>query len=325
MASTTDTPALTRAELAEILRTGVPHHGVSAMRAVSALGRRSRKDYTDLLLEVVTDSAKQPRLRYIAALEVYKVGGDRGEVALVEAARRADAGSAPALALGLGRIGGADKIALVEQLAATTPRHARPVADFAATLLAYRHHLDGHDARAPSSRAMQDLGRRRARPIEVSTARAPDLDRALAALSSEPIDVALDRSSAWRVNCEPNTFVWVWSADSKGGSLGALGETRLVAGLLLRRHPIEPTYSLSAIGLATPTRGGVRLTVHRAGSGRVLYAGVIDRDGNAQLQARDHPGLAAVDIRGRVGEGGAEVLSARSAVLAQKARSPKPA
>ena len=242
MATTTTTPALTRSELAEIVRTGVPQRGVSPMRAVSALGQRSRKDYTDVLLEVVTDNAKPSRLRYVAALELYKVGGARGEVALAEAAGHADAGSAPALALGLGRIGGPDKMAVIEQLAATTPRHARPSADFAATLLAYRHQMDGHDVRAPGPRAMQELGRRKSRPIEVSRARKSDVDTALAALSSDPVDVALDPSTAWRIDCEPNAFVWVWTADAGGGSLGALGRTKQVVGVLLRRHPIEPSY-----------------------------------------------------------------------------------
>jgi hypothetical protein len=117
MSTTTTEPGLTRAQLVQIVRTNKPIKGVAKMRALAALGQRERKDVGDVLLEVVANREELPRFRHLAAMGLYKMGGARGQEALVGAAREADPSSAPAIAVGLGRIGTAESLPIVERLA----------------------------------------------------------------------------------------------------------------------------------------------------------------------------------------------------------------
>jgi hypothetical protein len=325
MATTTRDAELTRAQLIKVVRTGGDIKGIAKMRALAALQTRGRKDVGDVLLEVVADTQEAPRFRHMAVIGLYKMGATRADEALTAASRHADELSAPTIAMALGRVGTADRLPVVEKLEGVAARHAKARAAFGATLLAYRHRLDGHDVRPPTAKALQELGRKRSKPIESAKARTDLAARALDALAEEPLGVELTTERGIRIVCEPNTFVWLWTTDAAAQGFSALADQKGVAGVLFRRRRLENAYSLSAIGLGTPTRAGVRLTVHRADSGTILYSGMVAPDGTLDLHARDQPGLAAVAISARVQAGVAEVRTANSAALVPKARTPKPA
>jgi hypothetical protein len=323
MATTTRDPGLTRAELIEVLRTGQPVKGVPKMRALAALQAREPRDLGDVFLELAGDKEEPPRFRHMAVLGLYKMGGARADEALVAASRRADELSAPTIAMALGRVAPRQRLTTIERLEGVAASHAKPRARFAATLLAYRHRMDGHDVRAPARTALQELGRKRARPIEIGRARADLAQRALAALAEEPLELDLATDGALQIVCDPNAFVWLWTTEAARKGFAALADRKGVAGVLFRKRRLENAYALSAFGLGTPTRAGVRVTVHRAESGAILYSGVAARDGTVELSARDQPGLAAVALSGRVEDGRVEVTNAKSAIVVRQARTPK--
>jgi hypothetical protein len=323
MATTTTDPQLTRAELVRIVRSGKVIKGVPRMRALAALQQRDRKDFGDILLEVVADTGEQPRFRHMAAMGLYRLGGPRGREALVAAARTADEVSAPAIALGLGRIGTADALPTVERLGEVAAAHARDRTRFAATLLAYRHGLDGHEVRAPARTTLQEVTDDRTQPIELGEAAGRDARLALEALTDEPLEVDLTTDRAVRIDCEPNTFVWLWTKEAAQAGFSPLVERKGVAGVLFRKRHFVNAYVVSTIGLATPTRGGTRLTLHRAATGPIVYAGDVATDGSGELRARSRPGLAAMVIRARVDSGSVDVADARSAITSREGRSPK--
>jgi hypothetical protein len=72
-------------------------------------------------------------------------------------------------------------------------------------------------------------------------------------------------------------------------------------------------------------RGGSRLTLHRAETGAIVYAGAVGADGSLDLQARSRPGVPAVEIKLQVGAGAVEVATARSAVRSRETRAPRQA
>jgi hypothetical protein len=325
VATQTLQPDLTRAQLIQVVRTGREVKGVGKMRALATLQLRGRRDVADLFLEVAADDEEPPRFRQLAALGLYRMGGPRAQEALEAAADRADEATAPTIATGLGRIGQPGSMGTLDQLGRKAPAHARDRVAFAATLLAYRFNLEGHDVRAPGGSALQELGRKKARPIEIAAARQDAAARALESLADDPLGIELVPKNALRISCEPNAFVWVWTARADGGDPAALMREKGVAGVLFRRRLFENAYSLSAIGLVTPMRRGARLTIHRAASGLMEFAGTLDADGSGELRARDRPGLPAVEVRGRLTAGRLEITKAMSAVLAPKAKEPKPA
>lgn len=325
MATTTQELGLTRAQLVQVVRTGRPVKGVAKMRALAALQSRERKDAGDVLMEVVADEQEAPRFRHMAVVGLYKLGGRRADEALAAAAEHADRLTAPAIAMGLGRVGTVARLAEIQRLVTVAAPHAKARATFAATLLSYRHRLSGLDVRAPAATALQELGRKRSLPIAIATERADVAAQALAALAEEPLEVELVTAGALRIACEPNTFVWLWTKEAAARGFAALAERKGVAGVLFRKRRLEPGFALSAVGLGTPSRAGVRLTVHRADSGTILYSGLVAPDGAVELKARNHPGLAAVAISAQVAAGRVQVKTAKSAALVAKARNPKPA
>ena len=323
MATTTRDPGLTRAQLIKVVRTDQAIKGVGKMRALAALQSRKRADLADVFTEVVADKQETPRFRHMAVLGLYKMGGARADEALAAASRFADELSAPTIAMALGRVGAAKRLRTIERLEAVAAPHARARAAFAATLLAYRHRLEGRDVRAPAATTLQDLGRRRSRPIEIAKARADVADQALAALAEDPLELDLTREGALLIACEPNTFAWLWTEVAATNGFAALADRKGVGGVLFRRRRHEKAFALSAFGFGTPSRGGVRVTVHRAESGTILYSGLVAPDGNVELKARDHPGLAAVAISARVEAGRVEVMTAKSGSAVVEAKTPK--
>ena len=285
MATQTQDLGLTRAELIKVVRTGGAIRGVGKMRALAALQGRERRDVGDVLMEVIADKQEAPRFRHMAVLGLYKMGGTRADEALAVASRHADSLSAPTIAMALGRVGGPKRLSTIQRLEGVAAPHAKPRAVFAATLLAYRHRLDGHDVRAPAANALQELGRRRSRPIEAERVGADVAAQAMAALADEPLELDLTTDSALQIVCDPNTFVWLWAKDVGARGISALAEQKGVAGVLFRKDRLENGYALSALGLGTPTRAGVRLTVHRAGSGTILYSGLVAADGTLDAQS----------------------------------------
>ena len=324
MATNTIDPGLTRAQLIEVARTGRVIKGVAKMRALTALQQRARKDVGDVLLQIATNGEEEPRYRHLAVMGLYRMGGTRAREALMTAAEDADADSAAAIATGLGRIGTPDGLAVVERLVDLAPSYAKNRVQFAATLLAYRHALDGFDVKAPTGKALQDLGRRKSQPIEVHSAGDDDATQALAALVADPLDVDLTTDRAVHVDCEPNRFVWLWTKESAAGGFAPFAKVKGVAGVLFRKRLFEEAYTLSAIGLVTPMSRQVRMTLHRAESGAVVYVGNVTPDGAVDVKARNRPGMSAVNVSARVDAGGFEIIKARSAVNTIEARAPKP-
>ena len=325
MATKTVEPDLTRAQLMRVVRTGAVVDGVGKMRALAALERLKRKDVGSFLLDVVADEEQAPRFRHMAVMGLYRLGGARANEALGAAAEHADALSAATIAMALGRVGTADRLAVLERLATVAAPHARRQARFGATLLAYRYGLGTHAVRPPTSDALQELGRRRSQSIVVAKARPALAARALEALAEEPLEIDLSTKNAIRIACEPNEYVWLWATEAEARGLSALTDRKGVAGVLFRKRRFANAYALSAIWLGTPVRAGVRLTVHRAESGQILYAGTVAVDGTLELKARDFPGLPAIAVTAQVAAGRVEVVTAKSASRVLNARKPKPA
>jgi hypothetical protein len=323
MATTTVDPGLTPAQLIKVVRTGAERNGVAKMRALAALQGRGEKRTRDVLLEVVRDKQEPPRFRHMAALGLYRIGGSRAREALTAAADAADKSSAATVAMGLGRIGTAGHLRVVERLERIAPAFARDRVRFAETLLAYRHGLAGHDVKAPTGAALQELGRRKAQPINSRLARKDESASALEALEEEPLDIDLTTDRALRIDCEPNTFVWLWTRVTAAGGFAPLAGKNAVAGALFRKRLFQKGYALSAIGLSTPMPGGMRLTLHRPESGAISYVGTVLADGSLELKARSRPGVAPVAVKARVDAGGVEVTTARSALISLKAQTPK--
>lgn len=323
MATQTKKPRLTRVQLADVVRTGNDVRGVGRARALDLLRRRTRHDAADELTGLAVDRRLEPGLRRAAVMGLYEMGGERASKALKLAAESADAEVAPQVALGLGRIGPADELPLVDEMVSISVDHLRDQAEFGAMLLSYRHALDEHTVRAPTGRQLQEIGDAVTHGISFGKVTAANVADVSAALRRQPIDVSTSESAAQLIVCGASTYVWVWTKTSLGG-FERPSRAKHVAGLLLRRHPITDSLAVSAVGLVTPRRGADLLTIHRFTSGHTLYSGTLTGD-EAAVKATKHPGLAAVDVQVGVRQGAWKVASGLSSSIVREARKPSPA
>lgn len=314
----TTTPPIDRDELTRVIRTGDPIHAVGPMRAVALLSSGQVPDARDLLMDVVVDRGLQPRLRVAAVHGLYRSAGRAPGRLLTEMASHADEWTAAPIALALGRVGGENAEGMVARLEHLAPAHLRSQVSFARTLLSYRNGLATHPVRAPRPQQLQDPARADS-AIGVAAATSQDTTAAVKALDADPIDVDLVAEGARRIDCQPNTFVWLWNR-----ALAAPehpGENT-VAGVLTRQDRFGHGHSLSRIALLTPGRATTTLTIHRAASGEIEYAGSISPRGELTLRALRLPGLAAVAIEGRVSDHELDLGTALSATTVRAARAP---
>lgn len=311
---------LTPTQIRDVLATGREIDGIGKLRVINLLTTGNVRDSRSMLKDIAADRQSESRFRHMAIQGLYQKGGRLLNDDLVEVAQHADEVTAATVAAALGRTGPANQIGLVKELGSITAEHLKSRADFALTLMSHRHGISGNDAQAPTARQMQEL-EGDGEDMEIRPASTAEAKLALAALKVSPVDIDLTVAKAHHIQCQPNTFVWLWNAELANTDVSRAGKG--VAGVLMRRSRFEDRYALSSFGLTSPTRGGARLTIHRADTGKVLYAGRVALDGALQLDARDHPGLAAIDLRAVVDSGRLEVDSAKSARIAKPARVPK--
>ncbi|MGB5951497.1 MAG: hypothetical protein WBG57_03155 [Ornithinimicrobium sp.] len=315
----TTTPEIDRDELLRVIRTGAPIRSIGKMRALALLSSGEVSDASGFLSDLVVDQRLEPRFRIAAATGLYRSERRAPAQMLSEMAAHADEWTAAPIAVGLARVGGADREPLIKKLERIVSPHLRNRVTFAQTLLEYRHGLPTGSVRTPTPQQMQDVeGTTSA--IEIGTTVQREVKAAFEALSRDPLDVDLVPDRAQRVECGPNTFVWLW--DRGALASGARPGANTVGGVLTRQGRLRRGHSLSRIALLTPRRASTAITIHRALTGEIEYSGSISPQGSFTLRTVKSPGLAAVEIEGRISDRVLAVDAAVSTSTTRAARIP---
>lgn len=315
----TRTAPIDRDELVRIIRTGEPIRSIGPVRAIGLLSGGDVAHARNLLVDVVVDRELDPRLRIAAAQGLYRSAGPAPGRLLAEMASHADKWTAAPLAMGLGRTGSADLEPSIARLKRLAPAHLRGQVAFAQTLFSYRHRLDTYPVRTPRAQQLQDPAPA-ASAIGITAAARGEATAALKALEADPVDVDLVTDAAHRIDCEPNTFVWLWNRAALAAPEHL--EANTVAGVLTRQNRFDRGHTLSRIALLTPRRSTTTLTIHRATTGAIEYAGSISARGALTLRATKLPGLAAIAIEGQLSDHDLHVETALSASTVLAARVP---
>lgn len=325
MSTITRDPAIQTNKLIRIIATGEGDGGVSKMRALAALRRTRSTRKEEIFSSLLADRRESPRFKHQAVMGLYEMGGRKAEQALLKNARNADEETAAAMAAALGRIGSAESLPVVTELGAASGPGGRGRASFAASLLAYRHDLPGHDVKAPGARQLLKLGAdAEAQPIKVQAARANQAEEALASLKAEPIGLELTTAGARRIDCKPNSFIYLWNKRFLARGLQSFKQQKGVAGVMLRKNRLGEGFAFSWLVLTTPSRNGSQLTIHRS-SGEIVLAGPLrfDRAGASfDLRSTKRPGAAGMEFSAKLNEAGFSVTAARSATTVQAKKKP---
>lgn len=313
-------------ELIRVINTGQRQPGEpSKMQAMAAL--RTSRSYRreQVFSSILADRQEQPRFRRMAVMGLYELGGARAERVLIEHWRNADEDIAPTIAQALGRIGTARAASVLRDIEALAPPAARARVAFAASLLAYRHNLDGNEIEVPKGDRLIGLAPdSESTEVRVIEPHYREKNLAMEAIRREPLGVSLTSQNGQQFECGPNTFVFLWNRSFPWRGLRGIIGRKGVAGVLFRKSRFEDKYSLSSVVLGTPDGNVYQLSVHNS-SGEILYAGMMDlsaANGRFDIQACRRSGAVPIEFKGAIRNGQMVMESARSAVTVHNPRRP---
>jgi hypothetical protein len=321
-------PDIPVGKIVQIIRSGSPEAlGVTRMRALVALGRSRSTRKAEVFSSLFANPQELPRFRNLAIAGLLELGGVAAERALLQCVPNADEFTAAALALALGRVGSPDVAPAIGRLQGRAPPAHRRRAEFAMSLLAYRHNLPGGEVAVPTGRALLKIGpKMRAQPMAVVPASPADIDSVARTLKREPIGIKVTYEGARRIQCGPSSFVLLLNSAFAGPGVVALRKRKGIAGVLFRKHPIEDSHSLSSFVLVTPGSPKLQVSVHKP-HGVPRYAGqvTVENDGSATFAVRAvrQPGTAAVEFSGSFAAGKLSVETARCVIETLAAKAPR--
>lgn len=209
----------------------------------------------------------------------------------------------------LGRVGDERALAAIGGLG---PRAKGPVAfqaSFAASLIAYRLGLPGHELPAP--RVYVDMPPGPTFPVSFAAPTREDMASLQECLAREPFGVKVSVDSALMYSCSMVAF------DGQLGpktSLRVLAERKLILGLVASRSHGSGPFSVAYFIFSTPdpATGGANIAVHRI-TGRAAWAGPITKlaDDRADFTLRTvgRVGTVPLEIEGSLRPGGALVVT----------------
>lgn len=327
MATKTTPEGIRNTRLIQIIMTNQPGpDGLSKMRALTALRQSRSTKKVEVFSSILANRQEQRRFKHMAARGLYELGGQRAEQALTENARNVDEYTAATFAQALGRIGSERSVSVMSELQTVALPAAKARAAFATSLLAYRHHLEGHEVEAPRDDQLMELpADSEAIDMKVAKAGEDEATLAMAALKQEPVDVSLTVENAQQIICGPNNFVLLWNREFAGQQLRRLQERKGVVGLLFRRSRFEDAYALSSFVLGTPDGERLKVSLHRSSNGDMMYAGWVELSGaeaRFDIQAVKRPGASAIKFTGSISNGQLAMDAARVATRVQSRREP---
>jgi hypothetical protein len=278
--------------------------------------------------DVAGDSDLDVDLRRLATDAISRVDTPNTSTLLVGLLRDDVPAVAAAAATALGR--GAGGPGELEPLAAVAKGRRGPVADrarFAAAMIAHRADLSGYDPRRPAGLAeLQPTGRALRATVERARATDARVARATIAEAMPLIDFA---GPALDIRCAGRRHMLLAATEAAGvfDDPARFAERRWYVGQLAFRNPTNGRYSPGLSVLTTPTRGGVRIGLHR-GDGTLIYTGtgtVEDGTFVATLNATARPGAVAVSVAARVTASGIDLDVRSGRKRAVEPRRPTPA
>jgi hypothetical protein len=198
---------------------------------------------------------------------------------------------------------------------------------FAASMLAYRHNLGGHEVSVPTGNQLLNI--ESGAPvvsIRVTDARPSDSELATGALKRDPIGISLTPQGAQRIECDPNDFLLVWDNEFGGRRFARLKQRKGIAGVLFLKSRFEEDYCISALVLATPGERDVAISLHKPW-GAVVSAGSLQFENESSaglvLKSVRRPGAAAMQFSGSITNGRLKIEGAQSAATVLNRSVPK--
>ncbi len=247
---------------------------------------------------LLEDENESSKLRYLAALGLARTDVRAAHEILVAATRINNDRVRAGVMRALGQIGGKDALDAIERVLPNTGDTARPQALFAATLIAHRLGLAGHDAPAPSATNVLDMAPDHGVRVHIRRALSTEAERSLVSLGQRPYGIELADEPMYEYRCDRCSGTIMLNREfTRSDALDALQQRKAIFGIGTLRDAASGTYSPAAIFLTAPDpKGGVRISVHLTNGSQLFVGEAAVRGGEAQWTLRAVRRLGAFPI-----------------------------
>lgn len=272
---------------------------------------------------VLANGSDAPVTRHLAALYLGMVNTRVSREILIEHTNIREEYVLAGVMKALGRIGNEAALAAIERVQRTAKGPAASQAALAASFIAYRLGLPGHELSVPSASDYAPPLTTDSAHIVTARAHAADAELCLRCLAHRPFGLEFVESPMYWMRCGRNIWMMVLNRDFvRPGAIGALTARKTCLGVVARRSQSSGLYAAALVILTSPAAvaNGVDILAHRADGGLVC-AGHARVDGNrAQFVLRSvaRPRAFAVQIEGTLAEGELEVTTALTSSTGHK-------
>lgn len=294
-------------------------------QAIAQLGTSDRPDRESLLTQVLENSYESRRYRAVAASALGRIATPEAEEILLRNLPKTSDDSFRELVLSLGRIGGPEVLASIESLNLREDHPGADAAAFAASLIAYRWNLPGHEVPDPEPADLLHRPTTERKQIDIGPADAATVRSVLRAIEQQPYGIAVDAQSLISARCAGQNNVICPNVELSRQDAESFTRGKSILAIVAVQGAESEQYSLSSVVLSRPAGpDALALTVHR-NSGRLVMAGIARvSDGRLdfELAATRRPGARAIFIRGTIFEGGLVIDDAVSTAVQEPRRIP---
>lgn len=282
-------------------------------RAISMLAEGSRPDALSLLKQVLANTAEEPRFRRLAAIALWRLNtAEAREILLASLEEAKDPTLLDGLAKVLGRVGDERALKALEAARDRADGYLAEHIDFAASLIAHRLGLAGHDLAVPQ--ATEGVPRSPRGRLELSPPSQEELDLFFKAVEQDPYDVALAKGKVWQIRCPAGLWMLALSERFAASSIDGLRQEKTVAGLIASKNNVDGRYSIAYLLFSSGDSQGkaVNLLIHRT-TGEAAWAGTLQEGPDGQMEFSIHTvgrtGIVAIEVAGNWTKGGEIELS----------------
>lgn len=297
--------------------------------AMTMLRVSDSRDKINIFNELLIDEREAPRVRYLAAENLYLLNTADARMSLMEASRKVKNPEAQVcIVKSLGRIGKEDALNEIIRIKEGADGVLLHHAQFAASLIAHRFGLDGHDLSVPKK--MLKIPADEAAPVDFLHPQKEEAELCLKSLQTEPFDMEFSVHSMRQLNCRGLRWMLVMNKQYvQANSFNSLKKRKTLLGAMASKSMENNTYSIAYLMLTAPSSDGKNVDIfipRVTGEHGFVGKATPQRGGEAKfvVKSSDQVGIFPMETKGRFTTGGElELESVVSAVRVKRKRTPK--
>jgi hypothetical protein len=298
------------------------------VRAISLLQAYDLPEKNRLLESLLENEQEDSKVRYVAAISLYKINTPETEEILIKNAQQIrDERVLRGVMKGLGRTGSERAFDVVLRVKERVTGLAASQADFAASLISYRLGLSGNELPVPDDGDFLELSSNDAQQFQVTQPSNIEAELCLRSLVDEPFGIEFSENFMSQVSCQQSTRIVLSNRDFTGQDAAQkLSERKAFLGVVATKSEETGLYSVEFLVLTSPARQLDVVNILIDGSnGEKTFGGKAQIQANRlefSIRAISQPGVFPVQIEGTFEGGRLQFNTALSGVFLQRRRQP---